>query len=237
LPEHNYAGWVQDDWAMTSRLTLNLGLRYDVALNVWANKVALPPIVEGGRPNDTNNFQPRLGFNYSLTDRTVVRGGYGRYYCDLITGLAGQMNVLANTAVVEVKNDGRPDFAANPFNGPWPTRAQLEQQFCSTARTPTCVRRDTGENFVAPPAEFTKMPHSHQASIGVQRQVTGTIAVEADYVFIGGRDERTTQGTSLNLRAADPEREHRLSTTHVAGGVPGHLLIAARAAASGVEAR
>src|SRR5207245_7445079 len=41
-------------------------------------------------------------------------------------------------------------------------------------------------------------PYSHQASIGVQRQVTGTIAVDADYVFIGGRDERTTQGTTLN---------------------------------------
>jgi len=83
LPEYNYAGWVQDDWAITSRLTLNLGLRYDAALNVWANELALPPIVEGNRPNDTNNFQPRLGFAYTLTDRTVLRGGYGRYYGDL----------------------------------------------------------------------------------------------------------------------------------------------------------
>jgi hypothetical protein len=42
------------------------------------------------------------------------------------------------------------------------------------------------------------MPYSHQASIGMQRQLTDVMAVEADYVFTGGRDERTTQGTTLN---------------------------------------
>jgi len=198
LSEYNTAGWVQDDWQITSRLTLNLGLRYDLAMNVFANEVILPPIINEPRPNDTNNFQPRLGFAYALTDRTVVRGGYGRYYGDLITGPAGQMNALANTAVVEIPNDGRPDFPVNPFNGPWPTKEQLEQRFCSTARVPGCIRRDTGENSVSPPAEFTKMPYSHQASIGVQRQVSTTLSVEADYVYVGGREERSNQGAQRN---------------------------------------
>ena len=198
LNEYNSAGWVQDDWQITPKLTLNLGLRYDVALNVYANEVILPPIISEPRPNDTNNFQPRVGFAYSMTDRTVLRGGYGRYYGDLITGPAGQMNALANTAVVEIANDGRPDFAANPFNGPWPTREQLEARFCSNNRVPGCVRRDTGENAVAPPAFASKMPYAHQASIGVQRQVAATMAVEMDYVYVGGRDERTNQGSQLN---------------------------------------
>ena len=42
------------------------------------------------------------------------------------------------------------------------------------------------------------MPYTHQASIGMQRQFSATFGVEADYVFVGGRDERTTQGTQLN---------------------------------------
>jgi len=193
LPEYNTAAWMQDDWQITSKLTLNLGLRYDLAMNVYANKVILPPMITEPRPNDTNNVQPRFGFAYTLTDRTVLRGGYGRYYGDLITGPAGQMNALANTAVVDIPNDGRADFPANPFNGPWPTKAQLEQRFCSTAQTPTCIRRDTGENSVSPIAEFTKMPYAHQASIGLQHQVASTMSVEADYVYVGGRDERSTR--------------------------------------------
>jgi hypothetical protein len=101
-------------------------------------------------------------------------------------------------AIASVLPDGRPDFAANPFNGPWPTQEQLTQRFCSNAQVPGCVRQDTGGDNLVPPPEYAKLPYSHQVSIGLQRQLTNTMAVEADYVFTGGRDERAVQ-TNVNI--------------------------------------
>jgi TonB dependent receptor-like, beta-barrel len=201
--ENNTAAWIQDDWAITPRLTLNIGLRYDLAMGIWANWVSLPPWLEAGRPNDTNNIQPRLGFAYSLNDRTVLRGGYGRYYGELLTNLVSHTQRQTKVAIASVLPDGRPDFAANPFNGPWPTQEQLIQRFCSSAQVPGCVRQDTGGDNLVPPPEYAKLPFSHQVSIGMQRQVGTTMAVEADYVFTGGRDERAVQN-NVNI-TFDPD--------------------------------
>jgi hypothetical protein len=56
------AWWAQDDWTVTERLTLNLGVRYDAILNAWANEVEFLPFLEADRPNDIDNIQPRIGF-------------------------------------------------------------------------------------------------------------------------------------------------------------------------------
>jgi hypothetical protein len=182
-PRHVYAFWFQDNWAVSPRLTLNLGLRYDLSVGAFVNWVDFPPLIEGGRPDDTNNIGPRLGLAYSLTDRTVLRGGYGVYYAEL----TGQPAVftLRNVQQItpQILNDGRPDFASNPFNGPAPNFEEAERLLCTTNRVPGCLRRNVG-NFVAPDL---KTPYSHQASAGMQRQLSETMAVEADWVYTGNR--------------------------------------------------
>ena len=45
-------------------LTLNLGLRYDLSMNASGKDYSVPPFVEAGKPDDTNNVQPRIGFAY-----------------------------------------------------------------------------------------------------------------------------------------------------------------------------
>jgi hypothetical protein len=182
----SFAGWMQDDWTITPRLTLNLGVRYDLELNAFVNDVAILPFRPAGQPEDTNNIAPRLGFSFSANDRTVLRGGYGIYYGTTISAYATDHAV--NTLTLEVRNDSRPNFASNPFNGPEPTYESLLPRICTPALAPGCIRREfttTGAATIFAPG-FT-MPYSHQGSIGVQRQLGDTMAVEADYVYIGGR--------------------------------------------------
>ena len=112
---HGY--FAQDDWKLTPRLTLNLGIRYDVpgpryeARNFYRgfDPNAINP--EVGRPGaiagaagqggvqaaerslvqtDHSNIGPRVGAAYAWNDHTVIRGGIGLYYSPIIYGFEGQ---------------------------------------------------------------------------------------------------------------------------------------------------
>ncbi len=88
----NFAFFFQDDWKVNPRLTLNLGLRYDVSTvsrekegrlqNFDPETFTFSPLGEKIYNADTNNWGPRFGFAYDLfgNQKTVVRGGYGIFY-------------------------------------------------------------------------------------------------------------------------------------------------------------
>ena len=102
----DYGFFVQDDWKLTPRLTLNLGLRYDkeqipAPFNSLVSTSLLSVAINGkgpypndaaqitNRPSDNNNFGPRVGLSWDPhgTGKTVVHAGYGLYYGRIPNGI------------------------------------------------------------------------------------------------------------------------------------------------------
>jgi hypothetical protein len=99
-----FGAYIQDDWDLTPRLQLNLGVRWDAETNMFNNKWVTPDSVRsslgpiltaaGHNPNDyftagtadrpvfLGAFQPRIGFSYDVlgTGRTILHGGFGVYH-------------------------------------------------------------------------------------------------------------------------------------------------------------
>src|SRR5262249_1372361 len=113
LPDSNnthVAGFVQDDWTVSSRLSVNVGVHYELDTDVnnqsrvdELNPIVLP-FVNGERRRDLNNIGPRVGFTYAATPATTVRGGYGTYYDRIVLQIQSLERGLDGRALpVEVK--------------------------------------------------------------------------------------------------------------------------------------
>lgn len=94
---HMYSGFVQDEYKVNRKLTLTLGLRYDYAPNAFEGRNRMANFNPAGSGSlyyakdgsteertlvsaDKNNFGPRGGVAYQLSEKTVLRAGYGIFY-------------------------------------------------------------------------------------------------------------------------------------------------------------
>ena len=201
-----WAAYLQDDVRVTDRLTLNLGIRYDYetprterfnrlsffdydAPNPVGPEVGLPNlrgglkfVGVGGNPRgwtdpDRNNIGPRFGFAYKVTNKLVVRGGYGLLYLpggtnNLSYSGCPQEGFSASTPLVTSIDGGLTPFTllANAFAGGLqrPTGSSLG------------LRTQLGQGVNGNP-RYLRVGYMQQWNLALQHELPGRMIVEAGY--------------------------------------------------------
>lgn len=200
---HFIAAFFQDKWKMNDKLTLSLGVRYDAEV-IPIREIDNPIFEdENAYPVDWNNVAPRIGFSYALTDRNVMRGGFGTFYDKTHFELIG--GIYTNTVFTTSFNRNFPLAAVDsgPRNGQMPTdpflvggpvvnRALLEQMF-----PPGTQIRNTGATWDNPER---RVPYTHQVTFGYERQLGTLMSGSVDYVHAFGRDLLMFQDLNPGLR-------------------------------------
>ena len=183
--------FVQDDWKVSHRLTLNVGLRYELSPPAVENGNTIanfdldsnpghPRLVLAGSQGssiadralqnvDHKQFAPRIGFAYALPDsKTVLRGGYGIFYSNFIT--EGGMQSMEINPPFNVRSN----LTANP--GAPPTLL-LDNGFApgslslANAKNVQLISYDRGST----------VPMAQEWNFNLQRQLPGGILIEAGY--------------------------------------------------------
>lgn len=187
--------WIQDDWRVSSKLTLNLGLRWEYNSPVIDkyNHLATfdptaPDMTRVSTPSQQNiynvskkEFAPRLGFAWTpFGPRTVIRGGYGVYWDEKILNILLIPALSPPFVVPEAFNaptNGLPNInLASPYSG-------------------------TGAGAGLPGATWVENPfrdgYVQQWSFNIQRQLSQSIGVTAAYV--GSKGTHLDREYDINL--------------------------------------
>jgi hypothetical protein len=188
-PMHVFGTWLQDDWRVTSHVTANLGVRWDVQLGGLGESLDFPPF-HSPRGHELHDVSPRLGLAWQVKPTTVIRGGWGMYYQGQSDQPSQHALLDPHTVSMTIFNDGRPDFPLNPFNGPIPSYDQA----LALAGT-----RSTSGILLS---QFAKVPLTYQASIGIEQQLVSDMSFKVDFVGTNDLYGRTTRNINLTYNPA-----------------------------------
>lgn len=186
-----YGFFINDTWKLTRKLTLNLGLRYDLQTPMWESEnrqgnfdlnpssatfgQVIPAKSGGLRARsfsnlDTNNWAPRVGFAYQLTPKTVVRAAGGIFY----GGLGWQ-------AIAQLGPNNPPFFLSVVFpsaNTANTSQIVLQNGFPADTLNPARVSNPAA---TAIPEDFP-MSAVYQWNFAVQQELPSQLAITVGYV-------------------------------------------------------
>jgi hypothetical protein len=214
---HRWQVYAGDSWKLRPNLTFNFGLAYRWDSNLWNHDLTRPaliaPLLEEGTASpgrDTNNFAPRVGFAWDpfRDGKTVIRGGFGMYYDNIIDNLrlferadlgpVGAEQFLVGTQIVSplllpfnADSNGRFDpgdmTLAQALALAPALRADLESRLmdCDLPTALECTNSVSGPIF----SSRFQVPYSLQYSIGVQRELPLDMVLQVDYNYRKGRNE------------------------------------------------
>jgi hypothetical protein len=191
-----FATWFQDDWRATSRLTLNLGIRYDHDWELMdqkhlANNLTRLALDAIGNPygrvprTPAKDFSPRLGFAYDLTgDATrVLRGGWGLYFDQYNTSAsAGDITFLNRRPVNAVATLTDSAIGVGELAN---YRFGIDPLFPQPTEADSLPSGSTGE-YIDPDIVS---PRTYQYHLGYAHTLAANTVLSIDYSHVDGRDE------------------------------------------------
>jgi hypothetical protein len=206
-----YFGYLQDDFKLSQKLTLNMGLRYEFATPQWERDNILSnfdPVAKALIPSksgsiydrslvnpDRNNFAPRFGLAYNLTKKTVIRGGFGTSYIHF-NRLGGE-NLLAynlpgiiGVGIDQLPSQGRCSGNQSPVTCFRPTQDGYPANVLNPAFTSTLSSRT---NFI--PAD-TRTGYTMNWHFTVQRELGKNFVL--DVAYVGNRSNKLVILTDYN---------------------------------------
>ncbi len=203
---HNYSAFFQDDWRITPRLTLNLGVRWDMFGPPSFKKLKEYPVSnflftygaqnyqivrpkderDCGCDRDWNNFAPRVGFAYQVTAKTIVRSGFGIYY--------GEPDAISFFGDARFQNLP-PEFTEITFPS---DRLLQPSNIVSKGFPPGLIPATTVQEnvFVNTAPKFIPTQYSMQWFADFQRELPGQMVLTLSYLGNGNR--HMTQIRNIN---------------------------------------
>ena len=169
--------YAQDQYHISPRLLFNIGARYDYAV-LPQPKLVNPdyPTQTGHIPSAKGNFAPRAGLSYVLdkSRKTLFRAGYGIFYARYQTGLVNTLFV--NNNIYQKSITYQSSTPAQLAQGP------IYPNFLAA----TNFSPAPGSTSITWADQNLRNPYTHQANIGIERELTSNLSMTASYVWSRG---------------------------------------------------